>query len=68
MARSNLTVHVSVARETDTFVIPGTAERPASTVLVHDEQVIPYIRSWITSSRLCGIGVASKPMSEISWI
>lgn len=66
--RLKLTVHVSVARETDTDVIPGIAERPASTVLVQDEQVIPYIRSRTRSSRICGIGVASKPMSDISWI
>lgn len=45
MDLSKWTVHVSVARDTETLVMPGTAERPASTVFVHAEHVMPYIRS-----------------------
>ena len=43
--RSKLIVHVSVVRDTATLMMPGTADSPNSTVFVHDEQVMPYIRS-----------------------
>ena len=64
--RSKWTVHVSVARETATDVMPGTAPSPDSTVDVQLPQVMPNIRSWTTSERDGGMRVASKPISEIS--
>lgn len=59
-------MHVSVARETATLLTPGAAERPDSTVEVHDEHVMPYILRVTVSARIGGIRVASKPMSDIS--
>jgi hypothetical protein len=59
-------MHVSVASETATDVIPGTEDRPDSTEHVHEEHVIPYIRRVTISAQTGGIKVALKQMSDIS--
>src|SRR6266852_5197583 len=58
---------VSVARDTTTVLTPGILPSSDSTVEVQDEQVMPYIRRVISSERVGGMSVASKPISEISW-
>lgn len=55
-----------VVRVTETDVTPGREERPHSTVLVQEEQVIPYIRRVTVSARVGGMKVAPNPMSDIS--
>ena len=58
---------VSAVRAITTLLIPDILPSSVSTVRVQEEHVIPYMRRVISSERVGGMSVASKPMSNISY-